>query len=101
MRLSIIIPCLNEHATIEQLLDRVAACPHEPKDIVVVDDGSTDGTRQLLANLVKLAISGSFHTLATRARGPRSVQGSLKRWVTSSSCRTPILNMIRKRFQKS
>lgn len=53
MRLSIIIPCFNERATIEQLLDRVAACPHEPKDIVVVDDGSSDGTGQLLLELVK------------------------------------------------
>lgn len=53
MRLSIIIPCFNERATIEQLLDRVAACPHEPKDIVVVDDGSSDGTGQLLAELAK------------------------------------------------
>ena len=53
MRLSIIIPCFNERATIEQLLDRVAACPHEPKDIVVVDDGSSDGTGQLLLELAK------------------------------------------------
>jgi glycosyltransferase involved in cell wall biosynthesis len=53
MLLSIIIPCFNERATIEQLLDRVAACPHEPKDIVVVDDGSSDGTGELLLELAK------------------------------------------------
>ena len=53
MRLSIIIPCFNERATIGLLLDHVAACPHEPKDIVVVDDGSSDGTGELLLELAK------------------------------------------------
>jgi glycosyltransferase involved in cell wall biosynthesis len=47
MKLSIVIPAYNEVNTIEELLDRVASIPHE-KEIIVVDDGSTDGTAQLL-----------------------------------------------------
>ena len=43
MRLSIVIPALNEERTIRQVLERVAASPYE-KEIIVVDDGSTDGT---------------------------------------------------------
>ncbi len=48
--LSVVIPCFNERATIEELLSRVIAAPYK-KEIIVVDDGSTDGTRDLLKNL--------------------------------------------------
>ena len=49
MKVSIIIPVYNEAATIEQIVQRVRSSPIE-KEIIVVDDGSTDGTRDLLAN---------------------------------------------------
>jgi glycosyltransferase involved in cell wall biosynthesis len=47
MKVSIIIPVFNEAATVCQVLDRVRSSPID-KEIVVVDDGSTDGTRDLL-----------------------------------------------------
>ncbi len=54
MRLSVVIPAYNERSTVEELLARVGAAP-VPGDleveIVVVDDGSTDGTRELLREL--------------------------------------------------
>jgi glycosyltransferase involved in cell wall biosynthesis len=49
MKLSIIIPCFNERATVSEILSRVEAYPHNPKEIIIVDDGSTDGTREVLA----------------------------------------------------
>jgi len=49
-RFSVVIPVYNERGTIEKLLARVQAVPLA-KEIVVVDDGSTDGTRELLARL--------------------------------------------------
>ncbi len=49
MILSIVIPCFNEAKTINELLSRVEACAHQPKEIIVVDDHSTDGTRELLS----------------------------------------------------
>jgi glycosyltransferase involved in cell wall biosynthesis len=50
MRLSVVIPAYNEMRTIRQVLDRVRAAPFQ-KEIVVVDDGSSDGTREYLAGL--------------------------------------------------
>lgn len=47
MRLSIIIPVFNEVKTIEEILSRVRAVPVD-KQIILVDDGSSDGTRLLL-----------------------------------------------------
>jgi glycosyltransferase involved in cell wall biosynthesis len=50
MKLSVVIPVFNEAATITELLGQVAATglAHE---ILVVDDGSTDGTRAILEKL--------------------------------------------------
>jgi glycosyltransferase involved in cell wall biosynthesis len=48
MKLSVIIPCYNEVATIERLIEAVRASPWPDKEIIVVDDASTDGTRAKL-----------------------------------------------------
>lgn len=46
MKISIIIPCYNEEATLGSALDAVLALD-APKEIIVVDDGSTDNTREI------------------------------------------------------
>src|SRR6266511_1897026 len=48
MRLSVVIPCYNERSTIEAVVEAVRMAPVEQVEIIVVDDGSTDGTRELL-----------------------------------------------------
>ena len=48
MKLSVIIPCFNERATIMQLVEAVRQAPFSPKEIIIIDDCSTDGTREFL-----------------------------------------------------
>ncbi|MGZ4791967.1 MAG: glycosyltransferase family 2 protein [Ilumatobacteraceae bacterium] len=48
--LSVVVPCYNEQNTVLTLLKRVADCPWV-REIIVVDDGSTDGTRQILSDV--------------------------------------------------
>lgn len=51
MKLSIIIPCYNEKSTIENIVDAVNAAPYPDKEIIIVDDFSTDGTREILPGI--------------------------------------------------
>ena len=80
VRLTIVVPVYNERATVRALLDRVLALPVD-KQVIVVDDGSTDGTTEVLrewpatANLeivhnpVNLGKGASVRIAVDRARG--------------------------------
>ena len=48
IRLSVVIPCFNEVHTLERVVDAVRAAPVHEVEIILVDDGSTDGTRDLI-----------------------------------------------------
>lgn len=61
MKLSVIIPCFNERETILSLLEAVRLSPITDKEIVLVDDGSTDGTRELLSSLKNDDLRIVFH----------------------------------------
>jgi glycosyltransferase involved in cell wall biosynthesis len=50
--LSVVMPAYNERTTIEEIVRRVLAVPIRT-ELIVVDDGSTDGTRDVLASLAK------------------------------------------------
>jgi glycosyltransferase involved in cell wall biosynthesis len=53
MKLSIIIPVYNEKKTLRELIRRVKAVrlPGVKKEIVIVDDCSTDGSRQVIKDI--------------------------------------------------
>ncbi|HEY2592890.1 MAG TPA: glycosyltransferase family 2 protein [Chloroflexota bacterium] len=78
LRVSVVVPCFNEHQTINELIDRVQAVPVE-KEIIVVDDFSTDGTRELLQ---KRAVERNDFVLLLRPRNGgkgAAVQDGLRR----------------------
>jgi glycosyltransferase involved in cell wall biosynthesis/predicted HTH domain antitoxin len=51
-KLSVIMPCYNERKTLREILDRVRAV-EIPKEILIVDDCSKDGTRELLRDEIE------------------------------------------------
>ena len=61
MKLSIIIPCYNEENTIEELISAVKLAPVKDKELIVVDDGSTDRTRDILSRIKDENIAVIFH----------------------------------------
>lgn len=53
MKLSIVIPCYNEEKTIREIVDLVEKVDGVDKEIVIVDDGSKDGSRDILSKMAK------------------------------------------------
>ena len=69
MKLSIIIPCYNEKATIREIVQAVRTAPVAEKEIIIVDDCSTDGTRDILqSEIVPLVEKVIFHD-ANKGKG--------------------------------
>ena len=71
-RVSIIIPIYNEIRHVRELLDRVLAAPLPEgceKEIIVVDDGSTDGTTQLLQELSAKELIRFHRTMLNFGKG--------------------------------
>ena len=48
MKISIVIPCFNEVDTIETIVKAVLSAPLNNREVVIVDDNSTDGTKEIL-----------------------------------------------------
>ena len=54
MKLSVVIPCYNEAATIDKIIDAVLSAAFQGKEIIIVDDCSTDGTREILKEKIEV-----------------------------------------------
>jgi glycosyltransferase involved in cell wall biosynthesis len=96
MKLSVVVPVFNEERTIAQALDAVrrvdltAVDPSHTMEIIVVDDGSTDGTRTILATYADLPEVHVVLHDQNRGKAQRCEQGSSSSPGISSSFRTPI-----------
>ena len=78
--ISVVVPTYNRSHLIRETLDAILAQTHAPHEIIVVDDGSTDDTRTVLASYgeriraISIANSGD---LVARNTGLRIAQGHL------------------------
>ena len=95
MKLSVVIPVYNESKTIREIVERVRAVPIE-KEIIIVDDGSTDGTRDILRELDGKDGVRVFFQPVNQGKGAALAAGSATRPATSSSSRTPTSNTTRR-----
>ena len=73
MKVSIVIPVYNERAFIEEVLLRVQASPID-KEIIVIDDRSTDGTRLLLEELDKAQSAGKRDAIVQNGNARLSLE---------------------------
>ena len=62
MLVSVIIPCFNEKSTIEEIIYKVQKINFPLKEIIIIDDCSTDGTREILKKINNPIIKIFFHT---------------------------------------
>lgn len=69
MRLSVVIPCYNEVKTLSSVLNSVNESPGPEKEIIVIDDGSTDGTRKLLEEEVDGKLATVIYQERNRGKG--------------------------------
>ena len=76
MRVSVVIPVYNERAFIEEVLLRVQASPVE-KDIILVDDQSTDGTRALLQEFDQAQSAGHREVIVQNGKSRLSLENIL------------------------
>ena len=53
MKISIIIPCFNEEKTISKVIDKILNLSEIDKEIIIINDGSTDNTKNILDDLKK------------------------------------------------
>ncbi len=60
MKLSVVIPVYNERESLLDVIEKVSESPFD-KEIILVDDGSTDGTREILEGIDREGIRIFFH----------------------------------------
>ncbi len=53
MKLSIIIPCFNEERTIKEIIEKITSLNDIEKEIIVIDDNSSDNSKSILQNDLK------------------------------------------------
>jgi glycosyltransferase involved in cell wall biosynthesis len=69
MKLSIVIPCYNERKTIRTIVDAVRAAPVAEMEIIIVDDCSSDGTRDILRNEITPLVARVIYHDTNQGKG--------------------------------
>jgi glycosyltransferase involved in cell wall biosynthesis len=69
MKLSIVIPCFNEINTIEIIANKVKNISYSNKEIIIVDDCSTDGSREILKNKIEAFVDKIIYQDRNQGKG--------------------------------
>ena len=69
IRLSVVIPCYNEKNSIRTIVEKVMEAPFSNKEIIVVDDKSTDGTSEILDKEIRPLVSQVIHHKENTGKG--------------------------------
>ena len=77
MKLSVIVPCYNEAKTIRQIVSAIQKSPYPGKEIIIIDDCSTDGTRDILKNEIHTSVDKIIFHSTNQGKGAALRSGFL------------------------
>lgn len=69
MKLSVVIPCYNEKSTIQDIVTAVKKSPIPNIEIIIVDDFSTDGTREVLRTSIASQVDKILYHEVNQGKG--------------------------------
>jgi glycosyltransferase involved in cell wall biosynthesis len=69
MKLSVVIPCYNEIDLLPHLIALVKTAPVSDKEIILVDDGSTDGTTDLIRTSMEKEVTKVIYHQSNMGKG--------------------------------
>lgn len=80
---SVIVPAYNAEASLERTLSSLLAQDYEPLEVIVVDDGSTDGTAEVAARFPDVVVVRQENAgpSAARNRGVEAANGEFVAFV--------------------
>ncbi|MFI4963331.1 MAG: glycosyltransferase family 2 protein [Legionellales bacterium] len=107
--ISVVIPLYNKAPYIDRSLNSVLSQTFLPKEIIVVDDGSTDGGEDIVKNynhpLIRLISKKNEGVSATRNRGVLEATGSLIAFLDADDCWQPrfleVIHNLRQQFPQA
>jgi len=68
-KISVVIPCYNEETTLVTLVESVLASPVPNKEIILVDDASTDGTAEVIRAKLESRVDRVLRHERNRGKG--------------------------------
>ncbi len=86
---SVVVPTRNVARTIRACLESVRAQDHGPMELIVVDNGSDDGTFEVAGEIADVAVRGGPERSAQRNRGVEFARGEWVLWVDSDMVLAP------------